>query len=277
MAVKLSDNLTGRHRPVSVSMTHGASPDDRRAGASGAAGTGTGIMFSKVNRETLTEQVARGLVEFIDRSGLSAGDALPAEATLAREFGVSRPVVREALRILAARGLIETAAGRPATVKPFTAEILEAYFQRALDSGHHDLLELMEVRAGLEVQSAMLAARRRTDAELEAMLTHASGMRERLQDPAAYAESDLQLHLMIARASHNAMIFHVIDSLSTAILASIREGLKKRHGAAEFEAVQRSHEAILDAIRARDPEAARGAMTTSLAQGADALQAGDGG
>ncbi len=232
-------------------------------------------MFSKINRETLTEQVARGLVDYIKGNGLSPGDALPAEATLAKEFGVSRPVVREALRILGARGVIGTAAGRPATVKPFSAEVLEDYFQRALDSGVHDLLELMELRAGLEVQSAMLAAERRTDAELTELLAHVARMRERLTDLEDYAASDLRLHLMIAQASHNKMIFHVLDSLRSAVLDSIKQGLGRRRNAAELEAVQRSHEAIVEALRARDASAARDAMTRSLAQGADALQTDD--
>src|SRR5919204_5122439 len=127
-------------------------------------------MDVRLRRETLADQVAQHLVEFIVEQRLPPYAALPSEAALTQEFKVSRPVVREALRSLAARGIIEIANGKGARVMPITSHLMREYFDRAVRFKHASLIELMEVRRGIEIQSALLAAQRRTPedvAELE--------------------------------------------------------------------------------------------------------------
>ena len=83
---------------------------------------------TKLQRTTLVDQLAQGLVTLIDSRHLQPGDALPSSADIATSFGVSRPVVREAFQILEAQGIIEVANGKRATVKPISADLLTGFF-----------------------------------------------------------------------------------------------------------------------------------------------------
>src|SRR5688572_30719199 len=103
------------------------------------------ILATKLNRTTLVEQVARNLVEFIESSHLIPGDTLPSTTKLATNFGVSRPVVREALKFLEAKGVIEISNGKKPTVKPITTELLLGFFDRIVKVEHKALREFMEV------------------------------------------------------------------------------------------------------------------------------------
>ena len=85
-----------------------------------------------LRRETLAEQVADGLITMIEDDALAPGTLLPSEASLAQEFGVSRPVVREALKVLAAKDVVAIANGKGAVVRPISSDPLQAYFLRAL-------------------------------------------------------------------------------------------------------------------------------------------------
>src|SRR5215510_14475461 len=111
------------------------------------------FLSTKLNRTTLVEQVAQTLVEFIESSHLMPGDTLPSTTKLATNFGVSRPVVREALKFLEAKGVIEISNGKKPMVKPITTEPLLGFFDRIVKVEHKALREFMEVRQGLEVQS----------------------------------------------------------------------------------------------------------------------------
>src|SRR5687768_1536258 len=122
-------------------------------------------MPPQLRRDTLAKQLAEHLIARIE-DDLVPGTLLPSEASLAAEFGVSRQVVREALKALAAKDVITIANGKGAIVRPMTSEPLRDFFQRALRNRHATAVELLEVRKGIEVQSAALAAKRRTPAEL---------------------------------------------------------------------------------------------------------------
>jgi GntR family transcriptional repressor for pyruvate dehydrogenase complex len=119
-------------------------------------------MHPQLRRDTLAEQVAERLISLIEHDELAPGTLLPAEGKLALEFGVSRPVVREALKVLAAKDIVAIANGKGAMVRPMTSAPLRDFFQRALRNRHSTSVELLEVRKGIEVQSATLAAQRRT-------------------------------------------------------------------------------------------------------------------
>src|SRR5918992_1507838 len=101
-------------------------------------------MPTQLRRETLPEQVADQLIALIERDNLVPGTILPSEGKLAQEFGVSRPVVREALRTLAAKDVIVVANGKGAIVRPITSQPLRDFFQRALRNRHATAIELLE-------------------------------------------------------------------------------------------------------------------------------------
>src|SRR5579875_2625798 len=173
-------------------------------------------MATKLRRETLSEQVASQVLQYIRTHALQPGALLPSETRLSDEYGVSRQVVREALRSLQGRGVLNVVNGRGAMLRPLDGATFSFTFSRAIQLDTHSLVELMEVRLGLEMQCASLAAQRRMDRDVAELTRLVTAMRAQLFDEAAYAELDLAFHLAIAKASGNALLYHLVDSIREA-------------------------------------------------------------
>jgi GntR family transcriptional repressor for pyruvate dehydrogenase complex len=217
-------------------------------------------MLGKLRRETLAEQAVVGLMQFIQEKDLKPGELLPSEIMLATEFGVSRQVIREALKSLQGQGVIEIINGKGAIIRPIDSDALLVFFARAVQINRDTIIELIEVRKGIEVQSAMLAAERRTPEELARMKEIVAQMSQRLGDPDAYIELDLALHLAIALATHNAMMYHLIEAIREISKDTIREGLLRRRTNEQLERVQELHEMLIAELERGDAEAASRAM-----------------
>ena len=119
-------------------------------------------MLTKLSRETLADQAARNLQAFIQAQELKPGSLLPPETQLAADLGVSRPIIREALKTLEGKGIIEVVSGKGAVVKPLDNQPLELYFQRAIQIEDEAFIDLVVLRKVIEVQCAALAAQRGT-------------------------------------------------------------------------------------------------------------------
>lgn len=216
-------------------------------------------MQTDLRRDTLADQVAQCLLDFILDQGLQPGHALSSELKLTQQFGVSRHVVREALRSLEARGIIGVATGKPAVVKPITGDLMRDFFEHAVRFKPETAIELLEVRRGIEMQAALLAAQRRTDDDLTEMAGLLAGMTEFLYNAHAYTECDAALHLLIARASHNTMLYHLVASICQPLQEIIRDAYALSTQA-ERETLPGIHAAIVGAISRADPTAATAAM-----------------
>lgn len=217
-------------------------------------------MNATLRRETLPEQLAEELLSFMDRRELRPGDLLPAAATLAAEYRVSRPVVREAMRMLEARGVIRTANGLGAVIQPITHELLSQYFSRAVVVRKESHVELLEVRTGLEMESAFLAATRATDQELRGIDDLVHELATAVGDASIYADLDAQLHLEIAVATHNTMLRYLIESIRVPLKESIEEGLRRRVSFAHHQRIQDLHEGLVHALLDRNPHQASSMM-----------------
>src|SRR5690554_2390554 len=139
-------------------------------------------MLPKIVRGTLAEQVTERLLEYIEAQKLTPGCLLPSETSLAASFGVSRPVIREALKNLEGKGIVEIVNGKGAYIRPIDPNPLRLFFQRAVQMERGTILELMEVRKGLEVQAAALAAQRRNEQDLQSIGKVVEGMRQNMHD-----------------------------------------------------------------------------------------------
>lgn len=217
-------------------------------------------MLQKIRSVTLVEQVIQGIQEYIKAERVTPGMPLPSSAQLAANLGVSRAVIREALKALEAKGIIQIANGKNAIVKPITTEPLLDFFQRAVDVEHHALSEFIEVRKGLEIQSAALAAARRSPSELEQIQTTFAKMREFRYDQNAYTELDVQLHLLIAHATHNAMMVRLIETLREILKDVIYEGRRRRATEAQIQRMIELHEVLVGEIARGDADGASRAM-----------------
>ena len=193
---------------------------------------------------------------------LQPGDLLPAETKLAEEFGVSRSVVREALRSMAAQGAIEVVSGKGAIVQPVDDTLLRIFFQRAIEVGNSSYVELMEVRKPLEVQCATLAAQRRTQDEATSIIELSAIMGKQLDNLDTFAELDVEFHLLVAAATHNQLLYHLISSIRNALKDVVREGLQRRDSHQQIEQIQAVHQIIAQAIKQKNTAEAAKNMTT---------------
>jgi GntR family transcriptional repressor for pyruvate dehydrogenase complex len=222
-------------------------------------------MLTKLSRETLADQAARNLMAFIQSQALKPGSFLPPETQLAADLGVSRPIIREALKSLEGKGIIEVMSGKGSVIKPLDGEQLEFYFQRAIQIESEAIIDLLELRKGIEVQSAVLAAQRCTPDEIASLTQIVAEMRRNLHDPNAYVELDMAFHIQIAAMTRNTMIRTLVGALRAAINSTINERMIRKQTDEQFEHVQVGHEAILACLERGDAEESGRAMTAHFA------------
>jgi GntR family transcriptional regulator, transcriptional repressor for pyruvate dehydrogenase complex len=227
-------------------------------------------MLLKLNRGTLAEQVAERLLEYIAAQELRPGDLLPSETSLANSFNVSRPVIREALKNLEGKGVIEIVNGKGALIRPIDSDPLRDFFLRVMQMEKSSILELMEVRRGLEVQAASLAAQRRNPKDLETIQKAVRAMRASMQDLDTYTRLDVEFHLAIASASHNSILGLLVESIRDSLRSTISAGLLSRGNNLNLEVIQDTHEALLKAIEEGESEEA---MLTMLQHFDEAISA----
>ncbi|MCF3935183.1 FadR family transcriptional regulator [Acuticoccus sp. M5D2P5] len=191
--------------------------------------------------------------------GAYADGRLPAEATLARSYAVSRPVVREALARLREDGIVASRRGSGSYV---VRRPSPAVFSVVPIGSISDIQRCYEFRIDVEGAAAGWAAKRRTEADLAALrATHA-----RMDAEAAAgelgADADAALHRAITEAAHNPFFSGVLASLAAQIAfgMNLSRSLSMRHHGARIELVQAEHAAIIDAITRGDAEAATAAM-----------------
>ena len=221
-------------------------------------------MYKEVQASRLYEQIVRQIEESSVTGVLKEGEQLPAERELALQFGVSRTAVREAIKALHEKGMVEPLPGRGTFVTNGTSNSMRQSLDRILRNGHENgTAWLMEFREILEPEIAALAAVRASAQEIASMREAIAVMDKAMQDADAFIEADLDFHLELAEAMANPLILSVIDS----IVGLLREERKRtfyvkdgpKHG-------QFHHQRILEAVERHDAAAAREAMRAHLRQ-----------
>jgi len=218
------------------------------------------------SRDRLVDRVVSEIEQLIVEGQLAPGAKLPPERELAEQMGVSRTVVREAVRILAARGLVETRHGVGTTVRALTSQHVVAplgLYLRAQGNGPISFQDLHQVRSILELEIASIAAETATDEEIAQLRRVFESMVAAKEDVDLLAERDTEFHRTLARMTHNPLLFVLIDS--------IRELLREYIARVTIylnpdEDNIRLHEMLLERIEARDAEGARAAMHENLEQ-----------
>jgi DNA-binding FadR family transcriptional regulator len=215
---------------------------------------------TKISRQSLSAQVAERLVEEISMGRYAPGDMLPSEQALSLKFGVSRPVVREALTQLSAQGFVEVKNGLGAAVREVNGESLRIFFRRLLLAGDRkDITDIFEIRESLEHLSSIKAAENRTDEDIEQLRETLASMTEHIDTPLTYVQLDAQFHTQIAQFSRNTPLFHLIASIRQTMV-SVNNSLRLELGKEEIQDIQENHKEIFQAIADRDREMAQRAM-----------------
>jgi GntR family transcriptional repressor for pyruvate dehydrogenase complex len=221
-------------------------------------------MYKIVQTSRLYEQIVLQIEESVQKGDLKVGDQLPAERELAQQFGVSRTAVREAVKALREKGIVEAFPGRGTFITNGTSCGIRQSLDRMVKSGQPEgFAFLVEVREILEPEIASLAATRAQEQDLATMREVLSVMDAARQDPDAFIEADLDFHLSLAEAAANPLILSLIDSI-VGILREQRMGIFSVEGGPERG--QYHHKRILEAIEHRDPQGAREAMKAHLGQ-----------
>jgi GntR family transcriptional repressor for pyruvate dehydrogenase complex len=206
-----------------------------------------------VRRVSAADAIRRELLELVDAGELAVGEKLPTEAELSKAFGVSRPVVREALGGLRASGVLASHPGRGTFVASGQARSL-------LLLGRYSTGDLYEVRCNLEIPGAELAAIRRTEAHcarLEEIVSELEGE----ADPERWVVLDAAFHTAVARAGGNGVQVRLVEDLRDLLVehslaATAVEGRQKE--------ADREHREIFEAIVAGEASRARDAMQRHL-------------
>jgi GntR family transcriptional repressor for pyruvate dehydrogenase complex len=192
---------------------------------------------------------------------LPEGVALPSEARLAERFGVSKQVVREAIRQLSALGVLEIGQGRATRVRSMDAEPLGRFWSFAVGASRRGLREAVELRRMLEPQVAGLAAARATDAGIAALTQALARMEAALAVPERWIVADLDFHETLARMTGNRLVELQMRGLRPVIerVMTLMNNVSTRT-AADWRVTLDRHAKVVRAVAARDGATAQAAM-----------------
>lgn len=213
------------------------------------------------------------------------GTTLPSESELATRFEVSRLTIRESMKILSGRGLVDAGRGRRAVTRRPDGSAFSDYLASVILTDPRGLFDLMELRLALETQTASLAARRISRAALGKLESYVAGMRAVAKNRAAdgsmdeetFNRNDVAFHEAIATASGNCVLTALFEALAPPLFESFARSLQgQRRRGNSVDVTIAAHAAVLDAIAARQPEEAANAMRRHLEETALDINVGIG-
>jgi GntR family transcriptional repressor for pyruvate dehydrogenase complex len=222
-----------------------------------------------VEYSRLYEQVANKLQEMILQSNMKPGEKVHPEVELTKLFNVSRTTIREAIKLLKERGLVDISHGKGV----FVAEPNECKITALLSlymklNGAIDIKDLYEIRRILEVPMAGLATKAASEKDIELLLQLYGEMSCGMKDEVRYVQADLEFHMVLARATKNRLFMLLLAPLIE-VLAADRITIYKCNEAPIRG--QEGHLEIVNAIKERDAQKAMKAMAEHLRQSEEAL------
>ena len=231
-------------------------------------------MFKQIKIRHVAEEVFDQIKSAIETGKLKPGEKLPAERELMNQLGVSRVPIREALKLLANMGLIETRQGGGSYVRGFLSDRLLDPLGAIIADSADKLFELVEVRKEIETWSACYAAKEASPEEIEAIGRVLGEMKAHLDAGTRVPVNlDIEFHLAIAQASANtirAHLFHTILAIFSDYFRLTIETICPHEE--DQRRLYDQHVKIFDAIRRRDAEQARDAITDHLTFVAEELK-----
>ena len=221
-------------------------------------------MYTPLQSSRLYEQMASQIKDRIVRNEIKVGELLPNERDLAIQFGISRTVVREAIRSLEKEGLVQVRPGRGTFVINHSQQAVRDSLNTLISFDQSDNLEnLLEVRTLLEPGIAELAAKRATVEQIAALKATIEAMDAAMDDTEKYIAADNDFHLILARATGNDLLMNLVEPI-VGLLTQQRRKIFLVNGGAQRGQVH--HKKILDAIQEHKKENARLEMILHLAQ-----------
>jgi len=225
-------------------------------------------------RRNLVGKVSDQLRQAILAGDFSPGDKLPSEAGLTKRYDVSRTVIREAIASLRADGLVEARHGvgifvlasPPQAAQAAGAAAGVGALQPVDPSRISSIIEMLELRAAVEIEAAGLAAARRSPAQMEAIFERYDDLAALIAAGRPTTAADFAFHLAIANATNNPRFREFFEMMGKAVIprSALQDGRTETTAAGYLEQIQAEHKKLAEAILARDEEAARDAVRTHL-------------
>lgn len=219
---------------------------------------GTIIAIPKSSR---LDSTVSALSALIFTGTVGSGDLLPPEAELCKQLQVSRPTVREAIRILQSRGLVVSEHGVGIRVIDRTEQVASASIARMIARKGSSPQDVLEVRLAIECQSAALAAKRATSADIDVILATIEKMADTPGEPDQNAQLDFEFHLRVAEASHNPILLMLVNTMSDVLFDTI-SATHALNPSLDIRLMR--HTQVLFGIQQHDPERALQAMREHL-------------
>jgi len=219
-------------------------------------GTAALAQTEKQQPDTLAQGVLRSILTYIRDNGLKVGENILSEGEFAQQLGVSRTVVREAFKALAAMNVIEVGAGRRARVSAFDGSVMALALTHALRTEQLTVQQVWDVRRGIEMRTVELACMHRSDRDAERIVDLARRIRESIDDIPTMTDHDIAFHVAIAGCTRNPLYPVLISSLTSVmretnpIAMHVLARMDKQSDVVDW------HAAIAGAIRDRDTDRA---------------------
>ncbi len=226
------------------------------------------MQFQEIKPTTISETIAQQIESNILDGGLVAGDKLPAERELAKQFNVSRPSIREAINKLQAKGIVTKTPGGGTYVADTVGTSFSDPLLDLIANNPDASYDMLELRYAVEGLAAYFAAQRCTEADKDLIrLRHDElDLAHKNDDSKAEATADVNFHLSIAEAAHNPVLLHIMRNLFNVLQQSVVISFKDLFSQPDpEETIPHQHKAVMEAVLNNDAEGAMKAMQTHIA------------
>lgn len=210
-------------------------------------------MFKSVKHVRVSDEIVQQVKTLISQGRLKPGDRLPPERELVKEFGVSRPSLREGLNSLVGMGFLEVR-GKRTFIKSVASESMQNPLSLLIKADTQKIFDLIEVRKAIEVWGAFLAAQRATEEDIKQLENIIEEMKKSFEEGRSWEKQDADFHLGIAQATHNTIQAHMMSTIYDLLRESVARVFKDR---AKVKKLLDQHYRIFNAIKSHSPDKAR--------------------
>jgi GntR family transcriptional repressor for pyruvate dehydrogenase complex len=224
------------------------------------------VEFESIKKKSLYEEIVSQIIRYIQENDINPGDKLPSENELVEMFQVSKTAVREALSVLAAKGILEKRPGVGSILREMAGSSLIEPITSKLILEKQSLREILEFRRGIEVESAALAAEHANAEQLEAIENAHFELIEVNRNGGLGIEEDYLFHYLIIISSGNSIYEWIFDLISPKFLEAMKISKSQSKQVSEryINEAHTEHERIVKALKNKDPNEARLAMLEHL-------------
>jgi GntR family transcriptional repressor for pyruvate dehydrogenase complex len=212
------------------------------------------FMFKSIKHVRVSDEIVNQIKSLISQGILKPGDRLPPERELIKQFDVSRPSLREALKSLVTMGFLEVKQAKGTFIKSVTMESMQDPLSLLIKTDTQKIFDLIEVRKAMEAWASFHAAQRATEEDIKELEGIIEEMRKAFKEKRSWEKQDADFHLGIAQATHNTIQTHMMFTIYDLLRESMARVLKDQ---TKLKKLIDQHHRIFNAIKTHSPDKAR--------------------